>query len=152
MWSDGCCADFKCATLLLWLSTISANTNVIWHWNWFCANDLPAPQEPAAAVVMAPAVAAAARTVAAVVVPPAVTAAATAPIATGKASAGDLKTMPSSRLQRTEKSARTAFRNMRAAQVDGQTVEEAQKQQVSNSSGDMVRYKLGDLAYRWTGH
>ena len=28
--------DFKCATLLLWLSTISANTNVIWHWNWFC--------------------------------------------------------------------------------------------------------------------
>jgi hypothetical protein len=22
--------------LLLWLSTISASTNVIWHWNWFC--------------------------------------------------------------------------------------------------------------------
>jgi hypothetical protein len=37
MWGDGCCADFKCATLLLWLSTISANTNGIWHWNWFCS-------------------------------------------------------------------------------------------------------------------
>ena len=30
--------DFKCATLLLWLSTISASTNVIWHWNWFCSS------------------------------------------------------------------------------------------------------------------
>jgi hypothetical protein len=30
------CLQIKCATLLLWLSTISANTNVIWHWNWFC--------------------------------------------------------------------------------------------------------------------
>ena len=29
--------DFKCATLLLWLSTISASTNVIWHWNCFCS-------------------------------------------------------------------------------------------------------------------
>jgi hypothetical protein len=37
MWSDGCCADFKCATLLLWLSVISAQTCVIWHWNWFCS-------------------------------------------------------------------------------------------------------------------
>jgi hypothetical protein len=115
------------------------------------ANDLPAPQEPAAAVVMVPAAAAAARTVAAVVVPPAVRAAATAPVATGKVSAGDLKAMPSSRLQRTEKSARTAFRNSRAAQVDGQTVEEAQKQQVPNRSGDMVRYMLGDLAYDING-
>ena len=102
-------------------------------------------------MVMVPAAAAAARTVAAVVVPPAVRAAATAPVATGKVSAGDLKAMPSSRLQRTEKSARTAFRNSRAAQVDGQTVEEAQKQQVPNRSGDMVRYMLGDLAYDING-
>ena len=37
MWSDGCCADFKCATLLLWLTTISAATNALWMWNWFCS-------------------------------------------------------------------------------------------------------------------
>ena len=34
-WSDGCSADFKCATLLLFLSSMPLSFGQMWTWNWF---------------------------------------------------------------------------------------------------------------------
>ena len=36
-WSDGCTADFKCATLILFLSSVTAWTSITIHWNHFCS-------------------------------------------------------------------------------------------------------------------
>ena len=35
VWSDGCSADFKCATLLLWLSKMRNSFAFMLVWNWF---------------------------------------------------------------------------------------------------------------------
>ena len=35
VWRDGCGADFKCATLLLFLSCMIISFCQMWVWNWF---------------------------------------------------------------------------------------------------------------------
>jgi hypothetical protein len=35
VWSDGCGADFKCATLLLFLSSTIISFGQMWVWHWF---------------------------------------------------------------------------------------------------------------------